>query len=83
MGKYTPLQKYLEAQTAGKLTLRMEQIERILQDALPASAYRHVAWWSNGVTHRHVQCLAWMESGYRTVGVDQTIRSGYIQFERI
>ena len=82
MRKYKPLQDYLACQTAKRLTLSMQEIEKILADELSASAYRHVAWWSNSITHRHIQCFAWMESGYQTVHVKDTIRNGCITFEK-
>lgn len=62
MSKYEPLHKYLAGQSAKRLTLEMQEIEQILGEQLPASAHRHVAWWSNGTTHHHPQCRAWMEN---------------------
>lgn len=82
MSKYEQLQKYLAAQTAKRLTMQIGEIEAIIADKLPASAYRYVAWWSNGINHNHTQCRAWLESGYRTVCVQDTRRSGYIIFEK-
>lgn len=67
MSKYEPLLKYLAGQSAKRLTLEMQEIEQILGEQLPASAHRHVAWWSNGTTRHHPQCRAWMENGYHTV----------------
>jgi hypothetical protein len=48
-GKYTPLEKYLRDLPEGQreITLRFEQIERILNDKLPPSAYEYWAWWAN------------------------------------
>ena len=83
MSKYEPLYKYLACQTAKRLTLRMQEIEDILGDQLPNSARRYVAWWSNGTTHPHTQCHAWMENGYHTVYVKDTIQKGFIQFEKL
>ncbi len=82
MSKYEPLLKYLAGQSAKRLTLEMQEIEQILGEQLPASAHRHVAWGSNGTTHHHPQCRAWMENGYHTVYVRDTIRKGYIEFEK-
>ena len=82
MSKYEPLLKYLAGQSAKRLTLEMQEIEQILGEQLPASAHRHVVWWSNGTTHHHPQCRAWMENGYHTVYVRDTIRKGYIEFEK-
>ncbi len=48
-GKYTPLEHYLRdlPVTQKEVTLTFEQIERILNDKLPASAYEYQAWWAN------------------------------------
>jgi len=50
-GKYTPLERYLRALPPSQRedTLPFAQIERILNDELPPSAYNHQAWWSNQV----------------------------------
>ena len=47
-GKYTPLEQYLRdlPKTQNEITLSFEQIERILNDKLPPSAYKYHAWWS-------------------------------------
>ena len=48
-GKYSPLEHYLHDLPASQkeVTLSFEQIERILNDKLPASAYEYQAWWAN------------------------------------
>jgi hypothetical protein len=48
-GKYTPLGNYLRnlSSSQKEVTLPFEQVERIISDKLPASAYRYHAWWSN------------------------------------
>ena len=48
-GKYAPLEHYLRElpETQKEVTLSFEQIERILNDKLPASAYKYQAWWAN------------------------------------
>ncbi len=47
VGKYTPLEHYLRDLPASQreVTLSFEQIERILNDKLPRSAYQYQAWW--------------------------------------
>ena len=47
-GKYTPLEHYLRdlPLSQKEVTLSFEQIERILSDKLPSSAYQYRAWWS-------------------------------------
>jgi hypothetical protein len=68
MSKYDSLSRYLAAQDA-KVTLTFDAIERILGFALPRSARRHPAWWSNGA-HSHVQAAAWLNAGFETAEVD-------------
>lgn len=68
MSKYDPLRRYLEY-ASGVVELRFSEVEQILGAALPGSARRHAAWWSNsGGTH--VQSDAWLSAGYRTQDVD-------------
>jgi hypothetical protein len=49
MAKYTPLQKYLSGLPEGTNTKTMtfEQIEKIINDKLPASAHEYRPWWAN------------------------------------
>jgi hypothetical protein len=68
MSKYDSLSRYLAAQDS-KVTLTFDAIERILGFALPRSARRHPAWWSNG-SHSHVQAAAWLNAGFETAEVD-------------
>lgn len=48
MTKYDPLYEYLKK--SGRLNLRLTfaEIEKILNDKLPASAYMHKQWWRRG-----------------------------------
>jgi hypothetical protein len=74
MSKYTPLQNYLSGLPANQndITLTFEQIERILNDPLPASAYQHQAWWANEQDGNHVEAHAWLNAGWRVDSFDQT-----------
>lgn len=47
-GKYTPLENYLRDLSASQkeIALSFEQIEGILNDKLPPSAYEYWAWWA-------------------------------------
>lgn len=60
----------------------MYEIEKIIGDRLPASAYKYVAWWSNSTTAAHPYSRAWTDSGYYSVCVKDTIRSQTITFEK-
>jgi len=66
MGKYIPLQKYFEKCPGETLKLTFEQIERILGDKLPMSAFKYPAWWANG---GHYFADSWMAAGWRVDGV--------------
>ena len=51
MSKYDPLHKYLTDIPAVQtdVTLRFTDLERILGERLPASAYTYRPWWGNEV----------------------------------
>lgn len=69
MTKYEPLQRHLQASGIPSLQFRFADIEEILGFALPASARRYAAWWSNS-DGSHVQAQAWLAAGYETSDVD-------------
>lgn len=73
-GKYTPLEHYLRdlSMTQKDVTLPFEQVERILNDKLPASAYQHQAWWANEKDGQHVHAHSWMNAGWRVDSVSFT-----------
>jgi len=60
--KYYSLYEYLEAQPdTGLLELGFDEIEEILGQPLPSSAYATRAWWANSQT---TQGKAWQEAGW-------------------
>ncbi|MBL8079057.1 MAG: hypothetical protein JNM55_13920 [Anaerolineales bacterium] len=66
-GKYTPLEYYLRDLPASQREVIMpfEQIERILNDKLPPSAYKYQAWWANQKEGSHVEANAWLDAGWK------------------
>ena len=63
--KYAPLERYLHGISLRQsdITMTFAQIEQILKNKLPPSAYQHRAWWANerhGQT-RQCPCLAGCE----------------------
>ena len=68
MSRYEPLTRFLEGTRAGEIRLTFQDIERILDRPLPASARHHQAWWSNTETHSHAD--SWMRTGWRTRDLD-------------
>lgn len=69
MSKYEPLYQHLTASDHERLELGFADVEEILGFALPASARRYAAWWSN-TDGSHVQAQAWLRAGYETTDVD-------------
>ena len=69
MSKYEPLQAYLARQPSRELPMTFEQVEQLLNFALPPSARTHPQWWSNNVGS-HVAVKAWRNAGWKTSRVD-------------
>ena len=69
-GKYTPLEKYLRDLPKSQVTLEFDQIERILNDRLPSSAYEDERWWEHETEGNHVSLRAWALAGWKVESVD-------------
>ena len=82
--KYDPLYGYLAKQEPGsnRLWLTFEQIEGILNEPLPLSAYKHPSWWGNRPYADYVppHAAAWQKAGWRVGQVDLARR--VVEFER-
>lgn len=83
--KYQPLEEHLESRRRGtqQLTLSFAEIENILGDRLPQSAYTYREWWSNqsDVSNRP-QAKAWISAGYEVETVQQQPGRGTVRFKR-
>jgi len=73
-GKYMPLEKYLRKlpESQSEVTLHFEQIEKILNTKLPASAYEDRRWWDHEKEGNHVNARAWANAGWKIESVDFT-----------
>jgi len=71
-GKYTPLENYLRDLPANQkgVVLSFKQIEKILNDKLPASAYEDRRWWDHETEGNHVNKRAWANAGWKVESVD-------------
>lgn len=69
MSKYEPLQRHLTCLQVRVWRASFDDVEQVLGFALPKSAYRYPAWWSNDTTG-HVQSNAWLDAGWKTENVD-------------
>lgn len=81
MSKYGPLQDHLRHSGEKSLSMTFATIESIV-GALPATAHKNDAWWSNedAKTTKHVQSKAWTEAGYQAV-VDR--KSKTVKFVKV
>jgi hypothetical protein len=66
-GKYRRLQEYLAQSKKTVEELTYTDIERILEERLPQSAYRHRPWWANsGQPHSKT----WADAGWKVISVE-------------
>ena len=82
MNKYDPLLRYLSEQKSTKVILSLSEIETIINDELPTSAYSYSQWWSNSRTQAHPYCRAWLDAGYHTVDIKESLQKKIITFEK-
>ena len=69
LSKYEPLQKHLSELEDGRWCATLADIEMVLGFALPGSARKHPAWWSNsGQDGRHAS--SWLHVGWRAEELD-------------
>jgi hypothetical protein len=71
-GKYAALENYLRdlPESQSEVTLGFEQIERILKDKLPASAYESQKWWEHEKEGNHVNARSWSNAGWKVESLD-------------
>lgn len=68
--KYAPLTEYLSQISSNEITLPLSEIEKIIGDKLPPSAYKHEAWWANNdETHSHR--LGWINADFEVTNGPQ------------
>jgi len=78
MKKYDPLKKYLLESNKSELTLTYKEIEEIINEKLPPSAYKYQSFWCKGKTH--VWMIAINEAGYSLY--KSNIKEGYIELKK-
>ncbi|MBK8781284.1 MAG: hypothetical protein IPO22_05675 [Anaerolineales bacterium] len=81
-GKYTPLENYLRDLSASlrEVTLGFEQIEGILNNKLPSSAYEDQRWWEHETEGNHINKRAWSNAGWKIEGLD--VNAKWVKFVR-
>jgi hypothetical protein len=81
-GKYAPLENYLRDLPASEkeVTLGFEQIEGILNNKLPSSAYEDQRWWEHETEGNHVNKRAWTDAGWKVERLD--VNAKWVEFVR-
>jgi hypothetical protein len=81
IGKYDSLKSHLKFRAAFTDTVRLSfaQIDGIIGDNLPMSAYRDEKWWSNSPNTVHAK--AWLDAGWTVQEVN--LKNGYVVFQKI
>lgn len=70
VSKYTALARHLAELQVQTVTLSFAQIEEIIDDDLPLSAYEHRPWWANETAGTHIWAHLWQAAGWRHESVD-------------
>ena len=70
MAKYSALSQHLSALTANTVSLTFSEIEEIISDKLPSSAFKHHAWWANESDGTHTWAHLWQAAGWLKDAVD-------------
>jgi len=71
-GTYTPLGQHLHSLPTNQkeVTLTFDQIERILNDKLPSSAYQYQAWWANEKNPHQPQKITIANAGWKVDAIN-------------
>ena len=69
MSKYQPLESHLRRVRHENVPMTFDEIEKVIGAGLPASAFKHRAWWSNNPSNS-VITHAWLDAGYKSANVD-------------
>lgn len=79
--KYAPLTEYLSKISSNKIILTLSEIEKIIGDRLPPSAYKYEVWWANNdETHPHR--LGWINADFEVANGSQIKTTHKVVFTR-
>lgn len=81
MGKYTPLTDWLYSQNLDNISLSFGEIEEIIGESLPSSAYKHSRWWMND--ENHSQGKSWINAGYIITNNKQILKENVARFKKM
>jgi len=70
--KYLPLKEYLQSLDKSRVMLSHKEMEKILGDELPESAYKHKAFWGNNRAKKDADhSNSWLEAGWEVEKIDR------------
>lgn len=81
MSKYDSLARYLAELDDDSITLSFKQIDEILSDGLPQSAYDHRPWWANRNDGSRSQNQGWQSVGWESSDVNMDEQN--VTFNRV
>ena len=73
MSKYAPLTGYLSSSGMDYIPMTFAEVEEVIGNKLPRSAFEYRPWWSNNPSN-HVNAYSWLSAGYKTSKVDMSER---------
>jgi hypothetical protein len=79
--KYEALTGYLKfrASFTDTVKLSLAEIDGIIRNNLPISAYKNEKWWNNTPTNAHAK--AWMDAGWKVQ--ETNLKEGYVVFQKM
>ena len=78
MSKYNKFIEFLNNQPSSVVTCSFKQIEEIIDETLPTSAYSYDAWWSNNPSHPLMNLV--LESGWTKTNIN--LQSNQVTFSK-
>jgi len=80
VSKYDRLKSHLKFRGSftNVVKLSFVEIDGIIRDNLPMSAYRTEAWWNNSL---NLHARAWLDAGWETEEVN--LKEGYVVFRKV
>ncbi len=82
--KYEALKNYLVGKSiyASEFTISFKQIEIIIGNKLPKSAYTYQAWWANQTnTENRPQAKAWLDADFVVERFHLDKKNGWVCFK--
>ena len=80
--KYKPLYDFLNQCSETDVVKTFYEIEEILGDHLPSSAWHHQTFWANNSKGHHPHCRSWMDAGYEVVDAHKNTIEHRVHFRK-